>query len=249
MIVQVLSDLYLYKNEDYVITVNPNTDVLIFAGNIDIITKNNNVYNMNFLNTVKDILNTHKNINIIYVFGNNEYYGHDYNDIVEYVKTINIPRLYILNNKSIVIDNVKFIGSTLWTDIPMKYNLTKQSNNYKSIEYNKKDITIKDTNELFDNSVEYILDELKTAYQSVVITYYAPSFHCLNETTQNSAIKHLYASELDIVIKHYSGTLTHWFCGGNIGTYDFFIDDTKIIYNSLCYRKNHYFIDMYTEKI
>jgi Icc-related predicted phosphoesterase len=57
--------------------------------------------------------------NVIYVAGNHEHYNGDYaetfNILREYLGSI--PNLHILDKQHVVIDDVTFIGGTLWTDM------------------------------------------------------------------------------------------------------------------------------------
>jgi predicted phosphohydrolase len=56
---------------------------------------------------------------ILYVPGNHEYYGYDYFKLEREYNKITASKynnVYILNNKVAIIDDVAFVGTTLWTD-------------------------------------------------------------------------------------------------------------------------------------
>lgn len=58
---------------------------------------------------------------VIYVCGNHEFWDGDLyevpNNIKEFIKDKEINNIHFLNNESIVINGVRFIGSTLWTSL------------------------------------------------------------------------------------------------------------------------------------
>ena len=57
--------------------------------------------------------------NVIYVAGNHEHYGGDYAETFTILREYlgSIPNLHILDKEHVVIDDVTFIGGTLWTDM------------------------------------------------------------------------------------------------------------------------------------
>lgn len=54
---------------------------------------------------------------IIYVAGNHEFYGHDLSIIEKMRKTASNLDIYFLENDEIIIDGVRFLGCTLWTNL------------------------------------------------------------------------------------------------------------------------------------
>lgn len=51
---------------------------------------------------------------VVYVLGNHEYYGHTPLEVHDKLDGISINNLHILRNKSILLEGIEFIGSTLW---------------------------------------------------------------------------------------------------------------------------------------
>lgn len=61
------------------------------------------------------------NAEIIYICGNHEFWSQDYyevgRDIEKYIQENNKTNIHFLNNSSIILHGIRFIGSTLWTSI------------------------------------------------------------------------------------------------------------------------------------
>lgn len=58
---------------------------------------------------------------IVYVTGNHEYYHTDINDLDKeielYIKAHRLNNIHFLNNKSVIINEIKFLGCSLWTSL------------------------------------------------------------------------------------------------------------------------------------
>lgn len=52
---------------------------------------------------------------VIYIPGNHEYYHHDI-DSIDAFRTAAPDNIDVLNDYTVVLDGVRFLGSTLWTD-------------------------------------------------------------------------------------------------------------------------------------
>jgi hypothetical protein len=55
---------------------------------------------------------------VIYVPGNHEFYGHDIS-LIERLRSNASPDVHVLDNQSVVIEGVRFLGSILWTDFQL----------------------------------------------------------------------------------------------------------------------------------
>lgn len=116
MIIQYGSDLHLefekkIKNFNWVIKPIKDAEVLILAG--DICDPRLDV----FVRFMKYCVDEWKYV--IMISGNHEYYNSSIKQtdllLEKFSKEIGF---HYLNNKSLIIDKIKFIGSTLWSEIP-----------------------------------------------------------------------------------------------------------------------------------
>lgn len=56
---------------------------------------------------------------ILWVPGNHEYYGHDYDELRLRFEQAQMPGVHVLMERSVVLGGVRFLGSTLWTDFAL----------------------------------------------------------------------------------------------------------------------------------
>jgi len=122
MKVQVASDLHLeFDRTPFILDNTENADLLILAGDI-IVTKHSNSTYKDFFNNVSQQFE-----HVLVIAGNHEYYGSSFNktqaQLFEFYSHYN--NVTFLNNSSIVINDVLFIGATLWTDFNNNCYFTK----------------------------------------------------------------------------------------------------------------------------
>lgn len=174
MKVQIISDLH-QEFGTYELSFH-SADLLILAGDINIGIKG--------IDWIKTKI---KDIPVIYVLGNHEYYKGSHpktlNKIKESSKGSNV---FVLENGSLEIDGIRFHGATLWTDFslfgsPIKYGILCQDkmNDYKMIRkdpsYSK--MRTIDTFKLHQFSKIWLEESLEVSkgIRNIVITHHAPS--------------------------------------------------------------------------
>jgi Icc-related predicted phosphoesterase len=125
MKIAIASDVHL-EFGDLILNNEENADVLILSGDICVaadfrksdpygILENGktNRYTDFFVRCANEFKN------VIYVAGNHEHYGGDYAETFTILREYlgSISNLHILDKEHVVIDDVTFIGGTLWTDM------------------------------------------------------------------------------------------------------------------------------------
>jgi hypothetical protein len=124
---------------------------------------------------------------IFYVMGNHEYYSlgtpkYSMTEIKNMTQDIcaKYHNINLLDNSSVEIDGIKFIGSTLWSKISngKKEYLAKSINDYHRIHTEEnKVITPDQTNVLNKINVDWLETEINTQIPCVVMTHHAPLFN------------------------------------------------------------------------
>lgn len=185
MKVQIASDLHLEHIEDDVKDIDfrdliiPTGDILVLAGDIGtykcpLLQPFLHWCSMNFQH-------------VLWVPGNHEYYntkGMTMTDLDRLYENVcrHFPNIQYLNNQTALIDNVTFIGTTLWSHIPeinasvvmeklsdYRYICTKPGTR----------LCVSDVNELYKNNVEYLCEQIEQAkikgHNPIVVSHHAPA--------------------------------------------------------------------------
>ena len=229
MLIHYCSDLHLnkslYKYPDIT------GDVLILAGDICPI----NEYDLYFKELLEDISTRYKHI--IYVLGNHEFY---YGDIAtdvdiakEYVKPYNVT---ILQNETIVIDDVQFIGGTCWTnfnnlDPTTMMHATKRINDFNRTDYHGQPLTCYDWLELHDAFAKFLREVDIFTHTNIVITHHSPTMLTSSEKFMNNITNGCYCANMEIYMKD----IFYWFHGHQHDGLDLELNRCNIRSNSRGY--------------
>ncbi len=226
MNLHVLSDLHT----EFANFSAPNTgaDVVILAGDIGV-----------GLGGIEWAASQFPKVPVIYVPGNHEYYGHDVALIDELIKQ-SMPNIHVLDNDMIVLDGVRFLGCTLWTDFKLygegeawfARQRAKQSiEDFVSIKSGKRLFTPEDSVELHEVSRTWIVDELERNFEgpTVVVTHHLPASTSVAKRYANDSLNPAFASRLENLIEKYH--LELWIHGHTHVPCDYELFDTRIVCN------------------
>lgn len=171
---------------------------------------------------------------VIYVPGNHEYYGTGFDEFNAKMenKCYMTPGAYYLNPDAVVIDGVKFIGATLWTnfaDNPFSQSAAKRGiNDFRMI----RDF---DVNRCAKTYYEH-LDFIKQAYEErgsnkvVVVTHFLPARECIAPRFRGpDLINDYFANDLGEYIATMSDTT--WLFGHTHDATDIVLGDTRVVAN------------------
>ena len=176
MKIHVVSDVHL-EFGDYPYDPPADVDVIVLAGDIGINTQG--------IDWAKEKF---KDYPVLYVLGNHEYYkrklplkgGADI--LKEYAKGSNVT---VLNNDTHVIDGVRFLGTTLWTDLNLHNSqglllitAYKEMNDYRQIVHeNKNKIKAFHTIDEFLVAKSFLESEFAKSFdgKTVVVTHHLPT--------------------------------------------------------------------------
>lgn len=87
---------------------------------------------------------------VIYVMGNHEHYHGDFANTIPHIKTMfgHLKNLHILDKEMFVLDDVHFVGGTLWTDMnnedPLTlYHMVKMMNDFRVVKNSAREVNYK----------------------------------------------------------------------------------------------------------
>ena len=129
---------------------------------------------------------------VCYILGNHEFYHHDFldlrNDMERIFEEIGQPNIHYLNNSSVIIDDTRVIGSTLWSDFNGLSRVSMQTakwrmNDFRLIGNGNRILVPEDVANEFAVSKEYLMSELSKPHDgpTVVMTHHLPSFDFIAE--------------------------------------------------------------------
>ncbi|RUS30369.1 Metallo-dependent phosphatase-like protein [Jimgerdemannia flammicorona] len=169
---------------------------------------------------------------VLVVAGNHEFYQPTkpvltVTEVLETIQSIcdAFPNVTFLNKTAIVIDGVRFLGTTMWTQVHPKDQATVAAymNDYhkifierpesQSASHSKKYggwriATVDDTQSWHQDQRDWLARELAnpsdaTALPTVIVTHHAPSFHHLETNhTAEKGFKTAYASDLTEMMRN-----------------------------------------------
>ncbi len=174
---------------------------------------------------------------VIYIFGNHEYYGGDWNTAKILIQRTLPEEVCLLDNSHVVIDDVLFIGTTLWTDMNKGDLFTlmhckRRMNDYRIISKDGRKLKPADTIKEHERAKAYIEGALKLGREEkkVVITHHMPSLSCVHQRyLADDAMNGAYRSDLDDLIEQYQPDL--WVFGHSHHSHNSFMGNTRLYSN------------------
>jgi Icc-related predicted phosphoesterase len=181
---------------------------------------------------------------IVFNAGNHFYYGNNYFGRETEIKTeVPLPpNVYFLEDQSVEISGVTFIGATLWTsfndsDAQAMYAAQLMMNDYRKIkDWSGRVIAPISTVAKHKASRKYIFDQLAlTSGKTVVLSHHAPSFQSVSGRYASNELNPAYATELIPDIEA-AGKPDLWLHGHMHCSFDYSVGETRIICNPFGYK-------------
>lgn len=270
MKIKVVSDLHL-EFSDIEIKNDENCDVLILSGDIMIAQDLHDHPHMDYgmYSTVKlDDLGRRQQTalrfrnflkqcserfpNTIYIAGNHEFYHGKWNQTLETLseECAKFPNVYFMERGCKKIDDVTFIGATLWTDMNKGDPLTLHAVRDMMMDYKciRKEFegytTLKphDTVTRHRQTLDYIKNVVaeRGDEKFVVCTHHSPSFQSCSEYYKHDTLMNgAYHSSLEDFILD-RPQIKLWTHGHTHNCFDYMVGDTRVVCNPRGYENDGY---------
>jgi predicted phosphodiesterase len=270
MKIKIVSDLHL-EFADLMLPNNEGTDVLVLSGDIMISEDLHDHPGFDFdpyshgafadLGRKQQRVATFRNFlkrcafqypHVVYVAGNHEFYHGKYHKGIEYLRDecAKYPNVYFLERDTKIIDDIVFVGGTLWTDMNKGDPLTLHSvrsmmNDFRIIKNDEKGFTPlkpSDTVIRHRETLKYIKQVVSEHHDKkcVVVGHHSPSFQsCAPEYANSYLMNGAYHSDLsEFILDHPQIKL--WTHGHTHHPFDYVIGETRIICNPRGYESDGY---------
>jgi hypothetical protein len=189
---------------------------------------------------------------VIYVAGNHEFYNGKFHKGIDYLRTecAAFPNVHFLERDMKVIDDVVFVGGTLWTDMNKGDPLTLHAvrdmmNDFRIIRNDQKgytplkpmDVALRHRETL--QYIKHIVSEHKDK-RCVVVGHHSPSFQSVSEGYKHETLMNgAYHSDLsEFILDHPQIKL--WTHGHTHHCFDYTIGETRIVCNPRGYHNDGY---------
>lgn len=270
MKIKLVSDLHL-EFSDINIENDQNYDVLILGGDIciaqdlhDHIAADFNPYSAGAfadLSRKQQRVKTFRDFfkrcsfqfpHVIYIMGNHEFYHGKFYAAIDYMREecAKYSNVYMLEQDMKIIDDVVFVGGTLWTDMNRRDPLTMHAmkdmmNDFRIVRNDRReyatmsalDVAIRHDKTL--GYIKLIVQEHKDK-KCVVVGHHAPSFKSVSPQYQTQTLMNGgYASDLsEFIMDHPQIVL--WTHGHMHQPFDYVIGETRIVCNPRGYENDGY---------
>ena len=245
MKIQLVSDLHLEFHKPQILGFGPElritnagADVLVLAG--DICTARDFDSFLSFFEKCSKEFP-----HVIYIMGNHEHYKHTFNDTASVIRETvkGLPNFHFLDNESVMIDGVKFLGTTLWTDmndgcpVTMEW-LRRGMSDFHIVKYRDRDgnyFKFQPKTAFIEHNVarSFLRFELedKPKVPTVVVSHHAPSFQSVHERYKTEHYMNGgYASDMEDFI-HRNNHIKLWVHGHMHHPFDYMVGDTRVVCN------------------
>jgi len=235
MLLQYASDLHLEfaANKEFLKQhpLQPVGEVLTLAG--DIVPFSVMGKHKDFFNYLSDHFAT-----TYWLPGNHEYYHFDIAEKSGMLNEKIRSNVFLVNNTSVVHENVKLIFSTLWSKISAGYQwqIERSMNDFHQIKHKGFRFSAEQYNQLHEDSLAVLQKELKTVKNEkvAVFTHHCPTFLNYPAQFKGDVLNEAFAVELHDMIE--TSNFTYWAYGHHHSNIpEFSIGNTKLITNQLGY--------------
>ena len=186
---------------------------------------------------------------VIFIVGNHEHYNGDFQKTIPHFRDVlgYLPNLHILEKETFVLDDVTFIGGTLWTDMNQRdirtlHSVSRMMNDFCCVDNSARltdgrgwndRFTTTDAADDHDAMLEYIRLTIEGKFDQkfVVVGHHAPSRLSTHPRYASEAIMNGgYSSKLDdFILDHPQIKL--WTHGHTHEDFDYQIGSTQILCN------------------
>jgi len=270
MKIKLVSDLHL-EFSDINITNNDKCDVLILSGDIMVAQDLHDHHAADFdpysngalaefsrkmqrVARFRDFLKrcSFQFPHVVYVAGNHEFYNGKFFAGVDYLREecAMYPNIYFLECDTKVIDDVTFVGATLWTDMNKGDPLTMHAiegmmNDFRIIRNDKREFARMSARDVVDRharTLQYFRTVLAEQHDRkfVVVGHHSPSFQSVHEEYKSEYLMNGgYHSDLsEFIMDHPQIKL--WTHGHTHHPFDYVIGETRIVCNPRGYENDGY---------
>ena len=177
---------------------------------------------------------------VIYINGNHEFYGHAFPKLLDEQRQLaHNTNVHLLENESIIIQGVRFLGCTLWSDYKLVSNpkhameiAQTRINDYRLINLSDSGTLFKPHNAMisFAKSKKWLAESLNTPdAPNIVVTHFAPHIQSIPIKYRHDPLCAAFASDLTQFIRKFDIKL--WIHGHLHDHTEYVLEKTQVVCN------------------
>jgi predicted phosphodiesterase len=187
---------------------------------------------------------------VLYVAGNHEFYDGTIDGTLETLRELaRDTQVRVLDDEALVVDGVRFLGSTLWTDFAL-FGEDRRASVMREAQRFMRDFTrirLADAPDAlftpeqsaarFDRHARWLAQELARPFAgpTVVVTHHAPSPRSVHPRFDGSPLNACFVSDLEAML---DGRARLWIHGHTHDSFDYDVGGTRVVCNPRGYAKN-----------
>lgn len=232
----VLSDLHLEFSAPDLAASADGADLVILAGDIHLGSK-----------AIPWISDQFGHLPVLYVPGNHEFYRGEHGNVLRNLRAAAAEQghIHILDNESLMIGDVEFLGATLWTDFalygdaPDQVRAAQEAASARMPDFTGvirladgdaiRALTPDDTRAMHARSCDWLASRLgqSAGHKRVVITHHLPAEASVVERYKGDSLSPAFASRLE----HLVGQADVWIHGHTHDCMDYALGECRVVCN------------------
>ncbi len=190
---------------------------------------------------------------VLYVPGNHEFYGSSIEETRQALQRLCAgTQVQLLDDRAVVIQGVRFLGSTLWTDFKLFGEGERRTEAIAQAQRFLRDfsrirtvaapagavLTPQDTADLFARHSAWLAQQLAQAHDgpTVVITHHAPSLGSIHPRFADSMLNACFVSPAEHLLD--ARRVALWIHGHTHDSFDYRLNGTRVVCNPRGYAKD-----------
>jgi len=178
---------------------------------------------------------------VIYISGNHEFYQGKWYAGLDYLRAecSKYPNVVFLENETVEIDEILFVGAALWTDMNSRdwhtmYQAKQNMSDFRVIKNDKNNFSRlkpEDTIHRHKESLDYIQKAVtNTDKKIVVVTHHAPTEMSVADCYKGQMLNGAYRSHLENVMLD-NTNIALWCHGHTHHPFDYQVGETRVVCN------------------
>jgi predicted phosphodiesterase len=186
---------------------------------------------------------------VLFVPGNHEFYGGSIEGTLAELKRLSAgTQVRVLDCEEAVIDGVRFLGATLWTDFMLESEAAARAAALREAERFMRDFSVVRIGEerftphassaLFARHAAWLAERLAAPHRgpTVVVTHHAPSPKSIHPRFAGSALNACFVSDAEHLLD--GGRASLWIHGHTHDSFDYRVNGTRVLCNPRGYAKD-----------